>query len=110
MEELYSPSSFTFVFQEEARAALQWCRGEHFDITEEFDEIVKKKEEESKTKTSNFNEKIQTIFSLTFLKCFCCSGVLFFLCQFTGITSLVVFMTNVFEVRCYFSDGIYSLC
>jgi hypothetical protein len=92
------------VFKEEAQAALQWYRGEHFDITEELDEIVKKKEEESKTKSSNFNEKIQTVFSLTFLKCFCCSGILFFLCQFTGITSLVVFMTNVFEVRSSFSE------
>jgi len=83
--------------KEEASSSLQWYRGEKFDITEEFGEIVKKKEEESNTKTSNFSEKLETVFSLTFLKCFCCSGVLFFLCQFTGITSLVVFMTNVFE-------------
>merc|ERR1711862_628028 len=81
----------------EAKNSLQWSRGAKFDISEEFDEIVKKKEEESKTKTSNFQDKIRTVFSLTFLKCFCCSGVLFFLCQFTGITSLVVFMTNVFK-------------
>ena len=26
------------------------------------------------------------------------SGVLFFLCQFTGISSLVIFMTTIFEV------------
>jgi len=83
--------------KEEARNSLQWYRGEKYDITEEFDEIVKKKEEESKTKKGNLCEKIQSVFSLTFLKCFCCSGILFFLCQFTGITSLVVFMTNVFE-------------
>jgi hypothetical protein len=67
--------------------------GESIDITEELDEIVKKKEEESKT--SNFKEKIQTVFSITFLKCFWCSGILFFFCQFTGITSLVVFWVNI---------------
>jgi len=83
--------------KEEARVSLQWYRGHMFDITEEFDEIIKKKDEESKTKSSGFKDKFKTVFSLTFLKCFCCSGVLFFLCQFTGITSLVVFMTNVFQ-------------
>jgi len=83
--------------KEDARVSLQWYRGVNFDISEEFDEIIKKKEDESKNKSSGLTEKIETVFSLTFLKCFCCSGILFFLCQFTGITSLVVFMTNVFR-------------
>lgn len=83
---------------EEAKAALQWYRGEKYDVTKEFREIVKKKEDDmAQTKKSGLRQKLDTIFSLGFMKCLSLTGGLFFVCQFTGITSLVVFMTSLFK-------------
>jgi len=75
--------------------SLQWYRGEHCDVSDELNEIVKKKEES--TKIEGFQEKLSLVFSLPFLKAFSTSGVLFFLAQFTGISALVMFMINIFQ-------------
>merc|ERR1712025_44488 len=83
--------------RDEARVSLQWYRGKKYDIDKEYEEIVAKKEEELAKEKPSVKQKIDTVFSMTFLKCWAISGANFFLCQFTGISSLVVYMTNVFK-------------
>jgi len=81
--------------KEQATASLQWYRGRNYDISEELNEILTKKEEDQKSGT--LKEKVEGVFSFTFLKCLSCSGILLLWENFTGISSLVVFMTNVLE-------------
>ena len=81
------------VVQTEAGEALQWYRGPKYDITAELAEIVEKAEEQQR---SGRNLR-QTVISLPFLRAFSCASVLFFFCNFTGIATLVVYMSNVFQ-------------
>jgi len=81
--------------KEEALESLQWYRGKRYNVTEELNEIVKKKEENKKI--PGFKEKIDIVFSRSFLRALSCSGVPFAMAQFTGISALVLFMVNMFQ-------------
>jgi hypothetical protein len=81
---------------EEAAAALQWSRGPAYDIQPELGEIVRRGEEQGGA--GGRGALLATLRSGPFLRGMAVSGGLFLLCQFTGIATLVVFMTTVFEV------------
>jgi len=80
---------------EEAAASLQWSRGPNFDIQPELEEILKRREEQKSAKGSK--EMSEIILSKPFLRGIGIAGMLFFLNQFTGISSLVVYMTSIFK-------------
>jgi len=78
----------------EALDSLVWYRGGEFDISDEFNEIVQKKEEKQ---DDGLKEKMKDVFSLPFLRAFAISGGLFFIVQFNGISILAMFMTEIFQ-------------
>lgn len=80
---------------EEAAASLQWSRGPNFDIQPELEEILKRRGEQKSVEGAK--EMLEVVLSRPFLRGMGISGILFLLCQFTGISSLVVYMTSVFK-------------
>lgn len=90
--------------EEEARQSLQWYRGKEYDITEEIEEIIDSKVEKDRMKSENNQDKcpggvrlINVLGSRTFLTPFSCAGVLYLLAQLTGISTMVFYMTNIFQ-------------
>jgi len=82
--------------QAEAQASLQWYRGPTYDISKEYNELIEKKKTD-KQSDGGIRNLIKTVKSPTFLKAMMSGSVLMFCNQFTGIPSLIVFMTNVFK-------------
>jgi len=81
--------------QEEAKCSLRWYRGSDVDITQELDEMIKKKEESSTVQ--NKKNIVSTIFSMQFLRAHMCSGFMQFIHMFSGITALNIYMINIFQ-------------
>ena len=85
--------------EEEARASLQWYRGHQYDITEEIEEMVlarREKEGGGKAQPS-LCRLLTTVGSPAFLRPFSCAGLLYILAQWTGISTMVFFMTTIFQ-------------
>ena len=74
----------------EAAASLAWARGKDWDCGPELEELL------SRERPPGVREKLATLASRPFLRSLAISGGLFFLCQYTGISTLVVFMEPVF--------------
>ena len=85
--------------EEEARRSLQWYRGGQYDIKEEIEEmILNKREKEGEDKTErSLCSLLSTLSSTTFLRPFSCAGLLYILAQWTGISTMVFFMTTIFQ-------------
>ena len=85
---------------DEAWKSMQWYRGRDYDVTEEIMEIVEKKKEKSveKRRSSDIYQTLQTLVSVSFLRPFSCAGILYILAQWTGISTMVFYMTNIFQV------------
>ena len=85
----------------EARQALQWYRGPDYDITDEIDEIVNSKMEKMKEKKQESSHGvcylIKVMGTASFLRPFSCSGVMYLLAQWTGISTMVLYMSNIFQ-------------
>ena len=85
--------------EEEARRSMRWYRGELYDITGEIEEIITNKREKEVTEKTGGSvcSLFNTIASPTFLRPFSCAGVLYILAQWTGISTMVFFMTTIFQ-------------
>ena len=89
--------------EDEARASLQWYRGAEYDITEEIEEIIESKNEKERIKHERKPQKhglatlLRVMGSKTFLRPFYCAGVLYLLAQLTGVSTMVLYMTNIFQ-------------
>ena len=80
----------------EARKALQFFRGQHYDITEEFNEIQQKHESKQvHSKNNSWKFTIKRIFSAAFLKPFSCVGILYCMNSWLGFSPL---LTYTFEI------------
>jgi hypothetical protein len=81
------------------RKSLQFYRGSNFDITTEFGEILKQKEEkDSRSKCdSGWKSSFKRIASPAFGQPFLCIGVLFVINQCGEYTNLVIHMINIFK-------------
>ena len=85
--------------EEEAVVSLQWYRGEQYDITEEIQEMIQNKRDKEggeKTETT-LCRLLATLGSPAFLRPFSCAGLLYILAQWTGISTMVFFMTTIFQ-------------
>jgi len=78
--------------QEEATASLKWSRGKDWNVSEEITEIL----DNTPGRPPGLGERVKTASSASFLRPLSMAGSLFFLCQYTGISTLMVFMTPVF--------------
>ena len=88
--------------EEEGRASLQWYRGPEYDITEEIEEIIQSKNEKNKQETYEPKKRgllslLRVMASKTFLRPFSCAGVLYLMAQLTGVSTMVLYMTNIFQ-------------
>jgi len=85
--------------EKEACQSLQWYRGPTYDITEEINEIIDKKKEKDleMDKTSDLSQTLRTMGSARFIRPFSCAGILYLLAQWTGISTMVFYMTNIFQ-------------
>ena len=85
--------------EEEARASLQWYRGKHYDITEEIEEIIQNKRDKAgdEKREASLCGLLTTVGSPAFLRPFSCAGLLYILAQWTGISTMVFFMTTIFQ-------------
>ena len=81
----------------EARKALQFFRGQHYDITEEFNEIQQKHEskKEENTKESSWKFIIHQLFSVSFFKPFSCVGILYMLNMLLGFNPLLTYTIEI---------------
>ena len=77
--------------REEAAASLAWARGGAWDASAELEELL------TRERPPGLTERLATLTSRPFLRSLAISGGLFLLCQYTGISTLVVFMAPVFE-------------
>ena len=85
--------------EDEARRSLQWYRGAQYDIQQELQEIIDKKREKDAIgqKSRTICQTLKTLASPTFLRPFSCAGVLYLAAQWTGISTMVFYMTNIFQ-------------
>ena len=85
----------------EARAALQWYRGPKYNIDQEIGEIVdsKRRKEKEVAEGGGAEGVLGRMLTPAFLKPLACAGVLYLLAQWTGISTMVFYMTNIFQVR-----------
>ena len=74
---------------EKARASLVWVRGSSWNCEAELEELL------ASERPPSFSERLSTLTSRPFLRSLGISCGLFFLCQYTGIATLVVFMAPV---------------
>merc|ERR1711971_754724 len=75
--------------REKARASLIWARGTSWNCEAELEEMV------GGERPPDILERLAILRSRPFLRSLAVSGGLFFLCQYTGIATLVVFMAPV---------------
>ena len=85
--------------EEEARRSMRWYRGGQYDITGEIEEIITNKREKEVTEKTEGSvcSLFNTIASPTFLRPFSCAGILYILAQWTGVSTMVFFMTTFFQ-------------
>jgi len=84
--------------EKEARSALQWYRGPNYDIEEEIGEIIDSKRRKEKLGIDARRPGLLgRLLSQAFLRPLKCAGVLYLLAQWTGISTMVFYMTNIFQ-------------
>ena len=91
---------------------MQWYRGADYDITEEITEIINKKKEKEEEKEGKSDpwQSVRTMGSSRFIRPFSCAGVLYLLAQWTGISTMVFYMTNIFQVATLTHQILLSRC
>ena len=81
-----------------AKQALQFFRGENYNITYEYDEIQQKHESKQNQHSKNWWEfTIKRIFSSAFLKPFLCIGIVFGLNECLGFGPLITYTYEIFD-------------
>ena len=75
--------------REKARSSLIWVRGSSWNCEAELEEML------ASERPPHILERLAILRSKPFLRSLAISGGLFFLCQYTGIATLVVFMAPV---------------
>ena len=75
--------------REKARTSLIWVRGSSWNCEAELEEML------ASERPPHILERLAILRSSPFLRSLAISGGLFFLCQYTGIATLVVFMAPV---------------
>ena len=92
-------SVLILVFLCNYRKSLQFYRGSNYDITTEFGEIQKQKEEKDLRSEcdSGWTSSFKRIASPAFGQPFLCIGVLFVINQCGEYTNLVIHMINIFK-------------
>ena len=76
---------------QEAADSLSWARGPAWPLGTELEEML------TRQRPPGLSERLATLKSPIFLRSLSISGGLFFLCQYTGISTMVVFMAPVFK-------------
>ena len=79
-----------------AQKSLEFFRGEAYDITEEMNEIVEKRDSKrTENRTSTLKRMIDS--RKSFLKPFSCIGILYLLGSWTGFNSILVYMDTILK-------------
>ena len=91
-----------------AKQALQFFRGENYNITYEYDEIQQKYESKKIQHSKNWWKfTIKKMFSSAFFKPFLCIGILYALNEWLGFGPLMTYIFEIFdETGCSVDPGI----
>ena len=76
---------------QKAAASLGWARGRAWPLGTELTELL------TRQRPPGLVERLATLRTKAFLRSLSVTGSLFFLCQYTGISTMVVFMAPVFK-------------
>ena len=81
-----------------AKKSLQFFRGKHYDITEEFNEIQWKHElKKNQNKQKSWKFVIQRMFSMAFFKPFSCVGILHMMNTLLGFNPLLTYTIEILD-------------